>query len=250
MYSDQFDADRSKCMDAALAQGVYITALPNIDVASIAPLKALMADHPRQTIGMMGLHPCSVKDDFEAQLSMIEAELDAGIYHAVGEIGINLYWDKTHIEAQKRAFRVQINWAKKRKLPIVIHARDSFDEICEILDAEYEAGLTGVFHCFTGGVAAAKTVLGYDGFLIGLGGVLSFKNSGLDKVVAEVGIDRAVLETDAPYLAPAPFRGKRNETAYTRHIAQKAAEILDITIEEVAETTTMNALKLFQIEEK
>jgi TatD DNase family protein len=247
MYLDAFDQDREKCMKAAMEAGVYLTALPNIDSSSIARVKQMMADYPRQTIGMMGLHPCSVKEDFETELKTLKKELDTGEYHAVGEIGIDLHWDKTFFEQQKQAFRIQIQWAKDLNLPIVIHARDSFWEIFEVLDEEGTEGLSGIFHCFTGDEKVADKALSYPGFYLGLGGVLTFKNSGLDKTIARVGFERTVLETDAPYLAPHPHRGKRNETAYTRLVAEKLAEISSLSLEKVAELTTNNALNLFKL---
>lgn len=247
MYSKEFDNDRDACMAQALKDGVYLTALPNIDVASIEPVKKLMQDYPNQTIGMMGLHPCSVKDDYKEQLAQIKTELDSGNYHAVGEIGIDLYWDKTYFEQQVDAFKTQIDWAKETGLPIVIHARDSFEEIFDVLDKEYFEGLTGIFHCFTGNEAEAQKALSYEGFYLGLGGVLTFKNSGLDKVIARVDKNRLVLETDAPYLTPHPFRGKRNQTAYTRLVAEKLAEIYDLSLEEIADITNENAKKVFKL---
>ncbi len=247
MYSKEFDNDRETCMAQALEDGVYLTALPNIDVASIEPVKNLMKAYPNQTIGMMGLHPCSVKDDYKEQLAQIKTELDSGNYHAVGEIGIDLYWDKTYFEQQVDAFKTQIGWAKETGLPIVIHARDSFEEIFDVLDKEYFEGLTGIFHCFTGNEAEVEKALSYEGFYLGLGGVLTFKNSGLDKVIARVDKNRLVLETDAPYLTPHPFRGKRNQTAYTRLVAEKLAEIYDLSLEEIADITNANAKKVFKL---
>lgn len=247
MYLSHFDEDRDACMERAREMGVTRVALPNIDRESIAPIKAMQAAYPGAVVGMMGLHPCSVKADWEEELAAIEAELDRGTYHAVGEIGIDLYWDRTFQKEQEAAFRVQIGWAKSRNLPIVIHARDSFHEICEVLDEVADERLRGVFHCFTGNVDDARRALDYPNFYLGIGGVLTFKNGGLDKVLPEIGIDRVVLETDAPYLAPTPFRGKRNETAYTRHVAEKLAAICSLDLAEVARTTTSNALQLFSL---
>ena len=184
--------------------------LPNVDVESIEPMKRIIEDFPAQFMGMMGLHPCSVKDDFREQLSTIKKELDTGKYLAVGEIGIDLYWDKSTLGIQIEAFKEQIEWAKEANLPIVIHARDSFDEIFEVLDEVHDERLTGVFHCFTGSVAQAEKALSYSGFYLGIGGVVTFKNSGLDIVLSQIGLERLMLETDAPYLTPHPYRGKRN----------------------------------------
>lgn len=247
MYAKEFDEDRGECMVKALEEGVYFTALPNIDVDSIEPMQELMRAYPNQTIGMMGLHPTSVNADYKTQLATIKMELDTGKYHAVGETGIDLYWDKTFFEQQVDSFKIQIAWAKEKSLPIVIHARDSFQEIFDVLDSEYDPSLSGVFHCFTGNEAEAEKALSFENFYLGLGGVLTFKNSGLDKVISRVDLNRLVLETDAPYLAPHPFRGKRNETAYTRIVAQKLADIFEVSIEEIAEITTKNAKNLFKL---
>lgn len=247
MYLEDFDEDREECMKKALHDGVFCTALPNIDSSTIGAVRDMMARYSDQTIGMMGLHPCSVKAGYKEELDLICRELDTGKYHAVGEIGIDLYWDKTYFEQQVDAFRIQIGWAKERGLPVVIHARDSFQEIFDVLDAEYAEGLNGIFHCFSGNADEARKALGYPGFCLGVGGVLTFKNSGLDKVIAEIGPDRLVLETDAPYLSPHPFRGKRNQTAYTLLVAEKLSAILNRSLAEIAEITTRNALKIFQL---
>lgn len=249
MYLDAFDADRNACMARAAEAGVYLTALPNIDVESIGPIQQMMEKHPNQVIGMMGLHPCSVGENYREQLDTIYAELQKGGYHAVGEIGIDLYWDQTHIAEQKKAFSEQINWAKKLSLPIVIHARDSFQEIFEVLETDADENLRGIFHCFSGNAAELERALQFENFLLGMGGVLTFKNSGLDKVMSGINPKRLVLETDAPYLTPHPFRGKRNETAYTALVAEKLAAVLGIPIEEVAKITTDNAKRLFKLDE-
>ncbi len=247
MYAEEFDEDRKACMERALERGVVLTALPNIDVSSIEPLKKLLDNFPEQTIGMMGLHPTSVKENYKDELAVLRGELEKRKYAAVGEIGMDLYWDKTFKAEQEDAFRIQIGWAKEMELPIAIHARDSLPEIFEILDTEGTAGLSGVFHCFSGSEAEAEKALSFPNFYLGLGGVLTFKNGGLDKVMAKFSIDRLVVETDAPYLTPAPFRGKRNETAYTRLVVEKLAEIHGLPIEDVAAITTANAVKLFQL---
>lgn len=249
MYLDGFDEDRDACMSRALEAGVYLTALPNIDLESIEPIKQMMVKYPEQVIGMMGLHPCSVDGSYQEQLDKIYSELQKGGYHAVGEIGIDLFWDQSHIEAQKDAFRQQIKWAKDLSLPIVIHARDSFAEIFEILDVEADEQLTGVFHCFSGNAAELEKALTFTNFHLGMGGVLTFKNSGLDKVMQGADPKRLVLETDAPYLTPHPFRGKRNETAYTALVAEKLASVLGMSVEDVAEITTDNAKRLFKLDE-
>lgn len=248
MYLPAFDEDRVACMERALEAGVVLTALPNIDRSTVDAMRKMMADYPDRTIGMMGLHPSSVKADYEEELEALKAELDAGPYRAIGEIGIDLYWDKTFQAEQTKAFRMQIGWAKDKGLPIVIHARDSFAEICKVLEEEHDERLNGVFHCFTGSVEDAKRALGFAGFYLGIGGVVTFKNSGLDKTLKAIGPDRLVLETDAPYLTPHPHRGKRNETAYTALVAEKLAAVFDLDIDEVAEMTTANARLLFQLD--
>jgi TatD DNase family protein len=247
MYLEQFDSDREECMERALAQDVALTILPNIDSGSIEPIKNMMSKWPDQVKGMMGLHPCSVDENFEKELSIIKKELFSGPYVAVGEIGIDLYWDKSFLKEQMHALKTQIRWAKELSLPIVLHVRDSFNEVFEVLDAEGTENLTGVFHCFTGNDDQAAKALSYEGFYLGLGGVLTFKNSALPEVIKKVPLSRIVLETDAPYLSPVPHRGKRNETSYTRAVAEKLAQIFDSNIDTIAHETTKNAKRLFKL---
>jgi len=244
IYLDRFKEDIDLILKRAAAVGVERFYLPNIDKESIADLKALAAEHP-QIYPMMGLHPSHVKEDWQEQLAAVWEELDGQTkYFAVGEIGIDLYWDKTFITEQQEAFRRQIRKAKEMHLPIVIHCRDAFEETFEVLEAEADEQLFGIFHCFTGNLEQAQRALALN-LKLGIGGVVTFKNGGLDKVVAELKTEDLVLETDAPFLAPAPFRGKRNEPAYLEQIAQKIAEIHQISKEEVARITTENALKIF-----
>ena len=244
IYLDRFKEDIDLILERAAAVGVERFYLPNIDKESIADLKALAAEHP-QIYPMMGLHPSHVKEDWQEQLAAVWEELDGQTkYFAVGEIGIDLYWDKTFITEQQEAFRRQIRKAKEMHLPIVIHCRDAFEETFEVLEAEADEQLFGIFHCFTGNLEQARRALALN-LKLGIGGVVTFKNSGLDKVVAELKTEDLVLETDAPFLAPAPFRGKRNEPAYLEQIAQKIADIHQISKEEVARITTENALKIF-----
>ncbi|PTM04985.1 MAG: hydrolase TatD [Bacteroidetes bacterium] len=244
IYLDRFKEDIDLILERAAAVGVERFYLPNIDKESIADLKALAAEHP-QIYPMMGLHPSHVKEDWQEQLAAVWEELDGQTkYFAVGEIGIDLYWDKTFITEQQEAFRRQIRKAKEMHLPIVIHCRDAFEETFEVLEAEADEQLFGIFHCFTGNLEQAQRALALN-LKLGIGGVVTFKNGGLDKVVAELKTEDLVLETDAPFLAPAPFRGKRNEPAYLEQIAQKIAEIHQISKEEVARITTENALKIF-----
>ena len=248
MYLPVFDEDRKACMHRALEAKVTITALPNIDVSTIEPLRKMLEAFPGQVLGMMGLHPSAVGPGYESDLETIAGELDRGGYCAVGEIGIDLYWDKTFREEQIAAFRQQIGWAKNRNLPIVIHARDSFEEICAVLETEHDPRLKGVFHCFTGGVEAARRALDFPGFYLGIGGVVTFKNSKLGDTLKSIGPERLVLETDAPYLTPHPHRGKRNETAYTALVAEKLAEVFGMGVDEIARLTTANARQLFQLD--
>ena len=196
---------------------------------------------------MMGLHPCSVKEDFEKELNSIKTYLYNGNYIAIGEIGIDLYWDKTTLTIQKKAFEEQINWAKELHLPIVIHARDSYEEIFEVLDKIHDSSLFGVFHCFTGSLKQAKKIIDYGNFKMGIGGVVTFKNGGLDKTLQNIELKHLMLETDSPYLSPSPYRGKRNESTHLKLIAEKLAIIYNCTFEEIAEITTRNAKMLFKL---
>ena len=245
LYSAKFSEDRDAMLQRAIDAGVEGFYLPNIDVASIEGMLALSDQYPERVFPMMGLHPCDVKADFREQLATIEQWLDRREFCAVGEIGIDLYWDKTYVDQQIEAFRTQCGWAVRRQLPICIHSRESIDLISELLEEmPPEERPTGVFHCFTGTLLQAERILNL-GFKMGLGGVLTFKNSGLDKVAVDLPLDALILETDAPYLAPTPHRGKRNESAYIPLVAQKLAEIKGISVEEVARVTTANGFELF-----
>jgi len=247
MYSSKFQEDLDQAVERAEQEKVSKIFLPNIDISSISPMKKLVSDRPELFVPMMGLHPCSVGEDIDDVLSQIKKELYAGDYAAVGEIGIDLYWDKTYLSQQQQAFSEQIRWAKELELPIVIHARDSFDEIFEIVDELNDDRLTGIFHCFTGTAEQANKIIEYGGFKLGIGGVLTFKNSGLDKVVKDIDIKHMVLETDSPYLPPTPHRGKRNESSYVALVAQKLADTLEVTLEEIAIKTTENASEIFKM---
>ncbi len=247
LYHDQFEHDRDAMMQRAVAAGVQMMLLPNIDVASIGPMEELVQAWPEHTRAMMGLHPCSVGADFEEELKVIERALREGEYVAVGEFGIDLYWDKTFIEEQKTAFRRQIEWAKELDLPVVLHVRDAFQEVFDLLDALNTASLRGVFHCFTGTAEQAQHIDHYGGFLFGIGGVLTYKRSGLDEVLKVLPRDKVILETDSPFLAPIPHRGKRNESSYVLHVAERMSEVWSCSLPEVAETTTANAKRLFRL---
>ena len=246
LYAAKFDHDRDAVLERALAADVRGFYLPNIDVASVEGMLALTDAHPDRVFPMLGLHPCSVGVDYKTVLDELEPWLDRRRdFCAVGEIGIDLYWDKTYVEQQIDAFRVQCRWAKQRHLPICIHSRESIDLIVDLLEEmPADERPHGVFHCFTGTVEQAQRILDLN-FKMGLGGVLTFKNSGLDRVAAELPLDSLVLETDAPYLAPTPHRGKRNESAHVRLVAEKLAAVKDLPLEEIAQQTTRNAFDLF-----
>ena len=248
LYLEQFDQDREEVIQRAMDEGVTTMLLPNIDSGSINQMLDLRTGYPFQCLPMMGLHPTSVDQGYEAQLSIVEQELEKGKYVGVGEIGMDLYWDKTWLEQQRDAFRRQLRLARTYKLPVSIHTRDAFEEILAIVREELTDDLKGVFHCFTGTVEQANQVM-ETGFRMGIGGVLTFKNSGLDKTVASIPLEFLVLETDAPFLAPVPYRGKRNESSYLRLIAEKLANVKGISPEEVAKTTTQTASELFQLKE-
>lgn len=245
LYSEQFKDDRTEMIQRAIAAGVERMYMPNIDLDSIDGMHALENQFPGHCFAMMGLHPCSVDANWELTLAKMKLLLEKRPYVAVGEIGIDLYWDKTFVEEQKEAFRTQINWAKELQIPIVIHARDSFPEIYEVLDRENDERLRGIFHCFTGNEQDVQKILGYEGFLFGIGGVVTYKKSDLPETLKHIPLDQLLIETDAPYLAPTPYRGKRNESAYVIHTAEKIAEILELPLSKLEEITTQNALDLF-----
>ncbi len=247
IYLDDFKEDRAEMIERAMTEGVDRFFLPNIDVDSIAQVNSLAEAYPDTIWPMMGLHPCSVDENWSEALDVIEKELRSrSNYVAVGEIGLDLYWDKNTLPLQIAAFKRQINWAKELKLPIVIHCRDSFDEIFSVLEEEQDGTLRGVLHCFTGTEEQARKCIAL-GLMIGLGGVLTFKNSGLDRAVQNIDLDYIVLETDSPYLAPTPHRGKRNESSYLHLVAEKLASIKDCSVEEIAERTTENSKQLFGV---
>lgn len=246
LYSQKFDGDRDEVMKRAFDEGVEKIFLPNVDSESIDVMFALEKAYPNKVHALMGLHPCSVQENYEAELKIVEMWLGERTYKAVGEIGIDLYWNKSTFEIQKIAFRRQISWAKELNIPIIIHARESLDEIIQIIREEKDERLTGIFHCFTGTEGHARQIMDLE-FYMGLGGVLTFKKSGLDKVVSEIPMDYLVLETDAPYLSPTPKRGKRNESSYIKYVAEKLATVKRLSIEEVARITTKNAYTVFKV---
>mgnify|MGYP000969535879 FL=1 len=248
LYSEQFDNDRTTALNEAIALGIDTILLPNISSKYTNNLLKLCNQFPENCFPMIGLHPCDVSEEnFDNEMQHVEIELTKNKYIAVGEIGLDLYWDKTKLEVQKRAFIHQIKLAKQYQIPIAIHVRDAFDEAIEIVESHNDNTLRGVFHCFTGSIVQAKRVIDLKDFYLGIGGVITFKNSGLDQTIKEISLKNLILETDSPYLAPVPFRGKRNESKYLTKIAEKIAEIKNMTIKEIAEITTTNAKKLFHI---
>lgn len=244
IYVKEFDADRDEMLHRSQDCGVRRIFMPNIDHTSIDAMMEVENKNPEACIAMMGLHPCSVKRDFEKELYIAESWLSKRIFSAIGEMGTDLYWDKTFWEEQKEAFNIQAGWAMKYHLPLVIHCRESIDETIALIEQLADKKLKGIFHCFSGTAEQAKRITNL-GFVLGLGGVSTFKNGGMDKVIPELDIDSIVLETDSPYLAPVPHRGKRNEPAYLTLIAAKIAELKKITLEELQTKTTTNALRLF-----
>ncbi|NUO03684.1 MAG: TatD family hydrolase [Saprospiraceae bacterium] len=245
LYLEQFDEDRDAMMQRALEAGVGRIYLPNIDTRTVEAMLAVEAAYPEQCFCMMGMHPCSVKENYEAELATLRSWLERRPFCAVGEIGIDLYWDKTFFEAQQKAFTTQVAWALEFDLPIVIHLRDSFDEVVDLLKPIRDQRLRGIFHCFGGSVEQAETAISM-GFLLGIGGVLTYKKSGLDETLKHIGLEHLVLETDSPYLTPVPHRGKRNESAYVRIVAERLAEVKQVDLAEIAEVTTRNALRIFE----
>ncbi|TFH91281.1 TatD family hydrolase [Vibrio ouci] len=246
IYASEFDADRDDVVKRALAQGIDKILLPNIDLESIEPMLKTEASYPEVCRSMMGLHPCYVDSNVKQTLEVICSWFNKHNFIAVGEIGIDLYWDKTYKAEQEMAFITQLNWAKEMKLPVVIHTRDSIEETLALLRQEQDGSLSGVFHCFGGSVEEAKAINDL-GFHLGLGGVSTFKNGGMDKVIPHLDMNYVILETDCPYLAPVPHRGKRNEPAYTSLVAQRVAELREISLAEVDSLTTANALQLFKL---
>ncbi|MFN3755383.1 MAG: TatD family hydrolase [Flavobacterium sp.] len=246
LYAEEFDEDRSQMMKRALEQGVSRFFIPAIDSNHTQGMYQLEKDFPEQVHLMMGLHPCYVKENYLEELQHVEEQLKSRRFVAIGEIGIDLYWDKTTLAIQIESFKKQIQWAKDYQLPIVIHSRDSFDEIFEVLEFEKSPELFGIFHCFTGNYEQALKAISFN-MKLGIGGVVTFKNGKIDTFLNEIPIEHIVLETDAPYLAPVPHRGKRNESSYLKLVAEKVAQLYGMTIEDVAHQTTENAKSVFGI---
>ena len=250
VYVKQFDQDQKETILRANNVNVDRFFLPNIDSKYIPRLQKTTNQFPNKMYPMMGLHPCSVKENYLEELNLIEQELFNGQqlnYVGVGEIGLDLYWDKIYLEQQKEAFKIQVNWALKLDLPIIIHVRDAFDEIFDLMDSIYNPKMKGIFHCFTGNELQADKIAEYENFKMGIGGVLTFKNSGLSNVLKEVPLYKMVLETDSPYLAPHPYRGKRNEPSYLMLVAEKLAELKNVSLEELSEITEQNTNEVFSL---
>ena len=244
IYASEFDQDRDQVVQRALEQGVEKILMPNIDLDSIQPMLKTQAAYPQICHSMMGLHPCYVDSNVKQTLDIIHSWFDKHNFVAVGEIGIDLYWDKTYKAEQEMAFITQLNWAKEMKLPVVIHTRDSIEETLALLRKEQDGSLSGVFHCFGGSVEEAKAINDL-GFHLGLGGVSTFKNGGMDKVIPHLDMNYVILETDCPYLAPVPHRGKRNEPAYVSLVAQRIADLTNQAVNNVIQKTNKNVKQLF-----
>jgi TatD DNase family protein len=246
IYLDAFHEDLKEVLNRAMESGIEKIVMPNIDASTLLPMHDTANSNPHLCIPLLGLHPTHVGENFREQLEQIFQEFNKYPYIGIGEIGIDLYWDKTFINEQISAFEYQLQMARKRDLPVVIHARNSFEEILDIVSRDEYRGLTGVFHAFTGDKNQAQRITDL-GYLLGIGGILTFKNSNLSDIVKDISIEHLLLETDSPYLAPVPYRGKRNECSYLKYIAEQLAHIKNMTVKEVAELTTGNAKRLFRI---
>lgn len=247
IYLEEFANDREQIIKRAEYEGIRMVLMPAIDTEHHKNMLSLEADNPDFCRSMMGLHPCSVKENWKEELSIVAGFLATNKFIAIGEIGLDFYWDLNFTDQQYDAFRLQLGWALQYDLPVSIHSRNATDECIEVVGQHQNGNLKGVFHCFSGSTEQAKKVIDL-GLYLGIGGVVTFKNSGLDKVVRDVGLEQVVLETDAPYLAPVPFRGKRNEPSYLTYVINKLAELTGLSKERVSEVTTRNAKKVFNIE--
>lgn len=245
IYSDKYQSDRRDVIQRAVEQGVHHIYMPNVDVDTIEPMLDAESKNPGICIPMMGLHPCDVKEDFEKQLYVMEEWITKRKFAGIGETGLDLYWDKTFFEQQKEALRIQIGWAKEKNWPIILHCRESMDETIAIIREEKDENLFGIFHCFTGSADQARQIIEM-GFYLGIGGVSTYKNGGLDLVLPEIGKEKIVLETDGPYLAPVPHRGKRNSPEYIPLIAQRVADIFQTSLAEISAVTEKNAQTIFK----
>jgi TatD DNase family protein len=246
LYYEQDATKRAALIQRCLDNNISRLFLPNVDVESVGQIQALVNAYPALCYPMLGLHPCSVKEDWETQLATIRASENQQKIYAIGEIGIDLYWDKTLLAEQVKAFKQQIAWAKSLKLPIVIHCREAFDEVFAVLEEENDDLLRGIFHCFTGNAEQARRAIDL-GFYLGIGGVVTYKNGGLDKILPQFDLSHIVLETDSPYLSPVPHRGKPNESSYLLYIAQKVADVFETDLDTVASITTANSIQVFGV---
>jgi TatD DNase family protein len=246
LYYETDDVKRAALIQRCRDNDVTRLFLPNVDTASVTQVYNLVNEYPGMCFPMLGLHPCSVKEGWEQELNIIRASKQHHDIYAIGEIGIDLYWDKTTLAIQVQAFKAQIAWAKALKLPIVVHCRDAFDEVFEVLEQEQDENLRGIFHCFTGDAGQAQRAIAL-GFYLGIGGVVTYKNAGLDKILPSIDLSHIVLETDSPYLSPVPHRGKPNESSYLIYIAQKVADLYNVDIQDVADITTANSKQVFGV---
>ncbi|MES1220039.1 MAG: TatD family hydrolase [Bacteroidota bacterium] len=246
IYLPEFDKDRAEMLGRAEKEGIKRVIMPAIDSLSHSSMLQAELENPGTCLSMMGVHPCSVKSNYQDELKIARDHFEKRSFIAVGEIGLDFYWDISFAEQQYKVFNEQIAWALHYDIPIVIHSRNSIDECIQVVSSHQNGKLKGVFHCFSGNVDQAQQIIEL-GFYLGIGGVLTFKNSGLDVVIKDIDLKNLVLETDAPYLAPVPFRGKRNECSYIKYVAQKLAELKNIDVQEVAGITTANAEKLFRL---
>lgn len=246
LYSSQFNEDQKEMIQRAKDVGVSRFFIPAIDSSYTESMLKLEEEYPLDVYLMMGLHPTSVKENYLEELQHVKEWIDKKDFYAIGEIGIDLYWDKSFLKQQQEAFSTQIKWAKEKKLPIVIHCRDAFDEIFEILEEEKGDDLRGIFHCFTGTKEQADKAISYN-MKLGIGGVATFKNGKIDKFLNEIDLQHIVLETDAPYLAPTPYRGKRNESAYITNVIDKLVDIYGVSFKEISEITTQNSKAIFGV---
>jgi len=246
IYSSEFDGDRGAMLSRADYEGITKILMPAIDISTHVQMLSLEKEFPGKCLSMMGLHPCSVKQNYLDELAMVEQHFEKRPFVAVGETGLDFYWDLTYANQQYEVFQRQIELALHFDIPVVIHSRNSIDECIGLIKKNQNGKLKGVFHCFSGSIEQALAIADLN-FYLGIGGVLTFKKSGLDVVIGQMGLDHIVLETDAPYLAPVPFRGKRNECSYLKYVADKLASIKSMAVEEIAEITTANAKELFDL---
>ena len=246
LYSKEFEVDIEEVIQNATIEGVQKFYLPGIDSTAIESMLALEKQFPEKCIPMMGLHPCYVKNNYNEELEIVRGWLTKRVFVAIGEIGLDFYWDKTFVTQQYQVFRTQIEWAIEYNRPIVIHTRNAMQETINLVKEYKSKGLSGIFHCFSGSYESAKEIIDA-GFYLGIGGVVTYKNAGLAEVLTKIDLKHLVLETDAPYLTPVPFRGKRNESSYLKYVATKIAAIKQVPVEEVASITTANAEKIFAL---